>query len=185
VTIASLAYGAGVLAIVTLRRDLGELPVGWIVGAALAWLAGFAVPTYLALVPRAGSMMPRWHLAVIAAVVTAIVFVALGFAVHPSGPSSAQYGTEHFLRGHTCLEIGLASALLPVVLGTLCLRGALPVGARGVAAALGAGGGSLGGLVLHLHCHVTDALHIGLIHGGVVIVAALLAAALAPRAADV
>ena len=44
------------------------------------------------------------------------------------------------------------------------------------------GGGCLGGLVLHLHCHVADALHVGLIHGGVVIVGALLSAALTPRA---
>jgi hypothetical protein len=36
--------------------------------------------------------------------------------------------------------------------------------------------------VLHLHCHVTDAAHVGLIHGGVVVVSALLSAALVPRA---
>ena len=49
------------------------------------------------------------------------------------------------------------------------------------AAALGAGSGSLGGLVLHLHCHVTDPLHLGIVHGGLVVLAALLAAALVPR----
>jgi len=181
----SLIYGAGVLAVVTTRRDAGELPMGWMVGAALGWLFGFVIPCHLAMVPQAGSMMPRWRLAAIAAVITAIVFVVLGALIHPSGPSSEHYGAEHFARGHTCLEIGLATALVPIVLGTIFLRGALPVGSRWIAAALGAGGGSLGGLVLHLHCHVTDVLHVSVVHGGVVIVAALLAAAVVPRAADV
>jgi hypothetical protein len=180
----SLIYGAGVLAVVTTRRDAGELPMGWMVGAGLGWLLGFVIPCHLAMVPRAGSVMPRWRFAAIAAVITAIAFVVLGLAVHPSGPSSEHYGTERFVHGHFCLEIGLATALVPIVLGTIFLRGALPVGSRWIAAALGAGGGSLGGLVLHLHCHVTDPLHTGLVHGGVVVVAALLAAAMVPRAAD-
>ena len=181
----SLVYGAGVLAVVTTRRDAGELSIGWLVGAGLGWLLGFVIPCHLAMVPRDGSVMPRWRRAAIAAVVTAIAFVLLGLAIHPSGPSSEHYGVERFVRGHTCLEIGLATALVPIVLGAILLRGALPVGSRWIAAALGAGGGSLGGLILHLHCHVTDPLHTGLVHGGVVIVAALLAAAMVPRAADV
>jgi hypothetical protein len=39
--------------------------------------------------------------------------------------------------------------------------------------------------VLHLHCPVADGLHVGLVHGGVIAVAALLAAALVPRVTDV
>jgi len=181
----SLIYGAGILAIVTTRRDASELPMGWMVGAGLGWLFGFVIPCHLAMVPRTGTVMPRWRLAAIAATITAIGFVMLGALIHPSGPSSTQYGAEHFARGHACLEIGLATAVVPIVLGTIFLRGALPVGSRWIAAALGAGGGSLGGLVLHLHCHVTDVLHVSLVHGGVVVVAALLAAAMVPRAADV
>jgi hypothetical protein len=78
----------------------------------------------------------------------------------------------------------LATAFVPVVAGVLALRGAVPVGSRWIAAALGAGGGCLGGLVLHVHCHVADGVHVGLVHGGVVIVASLLGAALVPRAVD-
>jgi hypothetical protein len=180
----SLAYGAGVLALVSTRRDAGELPLAWMIGAGLAWFAGFAVPMYLALVPRAGSVLGRWELAGVAAAITAVAFIALGFTIHPSGPSSLQFGAAHVARGHTCLEIGLATALVPIALGAVFLRGALPVGGRWIAAALGAGGGSLGGLVLHLHCRVTDPLHVGLAHGGVVLVAAVLAAALAPRVTE-
>jgi hypothetical protein len=180
----SLVYGAGLLAALTMRRDMSELPASWIAIAAVAWLLGFAVPSYLALVPRPGAVTPRWQWAAASAIVTSIGFVALGLLVHPSGESSLHYGAEHFGRGHTCLEIGLAASLVPIVVGALFLRGALPVGSRWIAAALGAGGGCLGGLVLHLHCRVADGLHVGLIHGGVVVVAALISAALAPRATD-
>lgn len=178
----SLVYGAGLVAALTMRRDMRELPVSFIIGAAVAWLLGFAIPCYLALVPRPGAVTPRPQWALVSAIIASLGFVALGLLVHPSGPTSAHYGWHDFARGHTCLEIGLASALVPVLIGALFLRGALPVGSRWIAAALGAGGGCLGGLVLHLHCHVADALHVGLIHGGVVIVAALLSAALVPRA---
>ncbi|HET7502309.1 MAG TPA: NrsF family protein [Kofleriaceae bacterium] len=182
----SVIYGAGVLAWLTLRRDLAELPMGWLLGAGLAWLFGFVVPVYLATVPRAGAVMPRWKLAGASAILGALGFIALGFAIHPSAPSSAPpLGWEHFARGYGCLELGLGTAIVPVVVGAIFLRGALPVGSRWSAAALGAGGGSLGGLMLHLHCPIAEGLHVGLMHGGVVAIAALLAAALVPRATDV
>jgi uncharacterized membrane protein YjfL (UPF0719 family) len=181
---ASLVYGAGLLAALTMRRDLDELPIAWVVGTAIAWLVGFAVPCYFALAPGRGSVMPRWRWAGASAIVTSIAFVVFGLLVHPSGPSSIDHGWHDFAQGHLCLELGLAVAIVPVILGTLFLRGVMPVRSRPVAAALGAGGGSLGGFVLHLACPVADGLHIGLIHGGVVIVAALLSAALVPRATD-
>jgi hypothetical protein len=180
----SLIYGASLLVFLTMRRDMTELPMYWLAAVAVCWLFGFLVPCYLALVPPKGAVMPRWRLAAIAVVVASVGFVTLGLAIHPMGPSSVQYGWDRFGRGHTCLEIGLASALVPVVVGAIFLRGTLPVGSRWVAAALGAGGGCLGGLVLHLHCNVVDGIHVGLIHGGVVILSALLSAAIVPRATE-
>jgi len=179
----SLIYGASLLFFLTMRKDMEDLPMYWLAAVAVGWLFGFLVPCYFALVPPKGSMMPRWRIAAIVVVVASIGFVTLGLAVHPMSPTlSVSYGWERFGRGHTCLEIGLASALVPVVIGAIFLRGALPVGSRWVAAALGAGGGCLGGLVLHLHCNIADGLHVGLIHGGVVIVSATLSAAIVPRA---
>ncbi len=177
----SLLYGAVLVVVLSTRRDMSELPMGWLAGVALGWLFGFLVPSYFALVPRPGTMAPRWKVAAIAGVVAAVGFVSLGLAVHPMGAASEIYGVDRFGEGHTCLEIGLATALVPVVIGAIFLRGALPVGSRWIAAALGAGGGCLGGLVLHLHCHIADGLHVGVIHGGVVVVAALLSAAIVPR----
>jgi hypothetical protein len=181
----SLVYGAGLVVFLAIRDDMHELPMGWLAGVALGWLFGFLVPSYLALMPRVGAITPRWRLAAIAAVIASVGFVALGLVVHPMGPSSEIYGVDRFSQGHTCLELGLATALVPVVIGAIFLRGALPVGSRWIAAALGAGGGCLGGLVLHLHCDVADGLHVGVIHGGVVVVAALLSAAIVPRATQV
>lgn len=178
----SLIYGTGIVVRVAIRPDLHELPMYWLLGVGLAWLIGFVAPLYLATVPRTGAILPRWRLAGITSVVVSVLFVCLGLLVHPEGPHSAHL--SHFGRGYGCLEVGLAAALVPVVAGAIFLRGALPVGSRWTAAALGAGGGSLGGLVLHLHCQVVDGLHVGLIHGGVVGVAALLAAAVVPRATD-
>ena len=181
----SLVYGAGLVAMFTVRRDLDQLPMPWLLAAGLAWLLGFVIPCYLALVPRPGAVTPRWRWAAASAIVASIAFVVLGLVVHPTVPGvSKTLGWEHLARGHTCLELGVLGALVPVIVGALFLRGALPVGSRWVAAALGAGGGCLGGLVLHLHCPITDAPHVGLIHGGVVLVSALLSAAFVPRATE-
>lgn len=184
----STVYGLGLLAALSMRRDAIELPMWWLGGMAVLWAFGFIVPCYLALVPKPGNVSPRWRWAAGSAVLTSILFVGLnvvvGELVHPHGADSLYYGWERFGRGHTCLELGLAAALVPVIVGAIFLRGALPVRSRVVAAALGAGSGCLGGLVLHAHCRIADGVHIGLMHGGVVVVAALLSAALVPRATD-
>ena len=182
--IASLVYAGLLLAFLSLRADLGELPRAWIVGAGAAWFLGFGLATYFALVPRRGTMTPRWRAAIAVTAVTSVTFITLGLNVHPHGEHSLNYGMVHLLRGHGCLWLGLATALVPVVLGTIFLRGAVPVFSRGVAAALGAAGGCLGGLFLHMHCRIADGPHIGIVHGGVVVVAAALAALLVPRATD-
>jgi hypothetical protein len=177
----SIVYAVGLVAMFALRGDLDELPMPWLLAAGLAWLIGFVVPCYLALMPRPGQMTPRLGMAATSAIVASIAFVLLGMLVHPHGAHSHTLGWEHLLRGRGCLGLGVATALVPIVIGALFLRRALPVGSRWVAAALGAGGGCLGGLVLHLHCPITDAPHVGLVHGGVVVVAALLSAAFIPK----
>ena len=178
----SVVYGAVLLMLFDMRRDLDGLPIAWVIGVAVAWFAGFGALLWLAIVPRRGAVMPRWRAAGVGAVITAIVFVVGGLLVHQHGPDSVMRGLGEVHLGYKCLELGLATALVPIILGAIVLRGAAPVGSRWVAAGLGAAGGSLGGLVLHLHCHISDGWHVGIIHGGVVGLSALVAALLARRA---
>lgn len=185
VAIVSLVYGAAMLGILALRRDLHGVPTWWIVVHALAWFVGFVGLAYLAIVPRRGAVTPRWRLAGLAAVLVSLGFVAAGLVMEPAGGAgTVKLGLDRVHEGHFCLEIGLGVAIVPVLLGALALRGALPVGARWTAAALGAAGGSLGGLVLHLHCPIADGWHLGLVHGGVVGGSAVIAAVLVPRVAE-
>ncbi len=177
----SLAYAAVLVALLSVRRDLHGLPVWWLITYGAAWIAGFVGLAYLAIVPARGTVMPRWRLVAIGAVLISLGFVGTGLVMHPSGPDSRQLTLDTIHHGHACLELGLATALIPAILGALVLRGAVPVASRWIAAGLGAAGGSLGGLVLHLHCPITDRWHVGLVHGGVVGIAALLAAALVPN----
>jgi hypothetical protein len=177
----SLVYGAALLGLLALRRDMHGLPVWWLVGNGAAWFLGFVVMAYLAIVPRRGAVMPRWRLVGIGAALVSLGFVGAGLMMEPMSPESRTLGLTRLHEGHACLELGLGVAFVPIVLGALVLRGAVPVGSRWTAAGLGAAGGSLGGLVLHLHCPISDGWHLGLVHGGVVVASALLAAALVPR----
>lgn len=181
---ASLGYAALLLGALSLRADLDDLPRAWLIGAGAAWAFGFGLATYFALVPKPGEMTPRWRAAIATTAVMSVAFVGLGLVVHPAGAHSLHLGMAHLARGRVCLWIGLATASVPIVLGAILLRGAVPVFSRWIAAAIGAAGGCLGGLLLHLHCRVADGPHIGIIHGGVVIVAAGLSALLVPRVTD-
>ncbi len=177
----ALAYSVVLLVVKDVRRDLGELPMLWIAGAATAWAGSAAVALYLAIVPRRGEVMPRWRAAAAVTIGSVIGFVGLGLTVHPHGPSSGHYGMARLLHGHVCLEFGLVIAVVPAVLAAWLLRGTAPARPRWVAAAIGAGSGCLGGLFLHFHCRIADGPHVGLIHGGVVGAAALLAVWFMPR----
>lgn len=172
---------AAAISVLGTRADLHQLPAGWMPVVAILWIAGMAAAVWVSLVPRSGSVMPRWRLAALLTLATSGTYVVLGLVLHPSGPSSLHYGWERFVRGHGCLELGLATALVPVIVGRWFLRGVAPVRTRWVAAAVGAAGGCVGGLLLHFYCKIADGPHIGLIHGGVVGAAAIIAALVVPR----
>jgi uncharacterized membrane protein YqjE len=180
----SLLYGGVILALLGLRHDAEHLPRMWLVGGGTLWLASFGAITWMVVVPPRDQVMPRWRWAAALAAVAAVVFVAGGI-LRPEHGVQAGAGYDLSLvswldRGQRCLRWGLTVAVVPVVLSALVVRGAVPVGSRWTAAAIGAAGGSLGGLVLHLHCGVAERFHIGLAHGGVIVLAAAIAALVAP-----
>jgi hypothetical protein len=148
-----------------------------------AWLLGFVVPAWLVVVPPRGQVIARWRTAAIACGLSAVLFLVCGFVIQPSGPSSLP-SLPSQLHSYGCLRLGLIAAIVPILLAALAVRGAFPVGARWAAAALGGAGGALGGMTLHFHCPVTDPVHISLMHGGVVVVAALISVLVVPRATD-
>lgn len=173
----SLVWALLILGVLRVRPDLADLPRGWLVAYLAAWMAGFVVPVVLLLVPRRGSMMPRWPMAAAIGALAGIGFVVAGLVLARSAATSRPDAGH----GHLCMLNGLVTALAPTLLGVLALRGAIPNASRTVAAALGAAAGCIGGFGLHLHCPISDPLHVGLAHGGVVLVAAALAGLIAPR----
>lgn len=175
---ATLAWALALAGLLTLRRDLDELPRVWLAGYLAAWLCGFALPLALLVVPRRGSMLPRWRLAAAVGALAAVGFVIGGLVLARRGPSSTGHGLGY---GHLCLSGGLVTAIVPALLAVLALRGAIPSASRIAAAAIGAAAGCAGGFMLHLHCPIADGVHVGVVHGGVVAVSAGLAALLAPR----
>lgn len=180
----SLLYATGVVALAGLRRDLGAMPRWHVAGFAALWLVSFAAIAWLVVVPRRGQMMPRARLAAAVAGAAAVLLIAGGLLLPRSAPglSTVYTPTVSAVVDHAgCIRWGLLGAALPILLAALAVRGSVPVGSRLAAAALGASGGALGGLVLQFHCPITERFHVGLVHGGLVVLAAV-AAVLAAQA---
>lgn len=176
---AALAYMAALVVLLKLRKDFTHLPRLWLVTYLLAWLAGFVAILALVLIPAKGSVMPRWRSCAIFAVAAGAAFTTGGLALarHVPGVSFMYDPTVGNVMkyGVYCLVMGMVNAAAPIGLGVLALRGSAPVRSGWVAAALGAAGGCLGGLFLHLHCPIAERFHLGMIHGGVVVLAAIVA----------
>lgn len=183
ILVTGLGFAAAMLAVMEVRRDLLELPTSWLVLMGAAWLLGFAVPAWLVVVPPRGQVIARWRTAAIAGGLSAVLFLVCGFVIQPSGPSSLP-SLQSPLHSYGCLKIGLIASVVPILLAAIAVRGAFPVGSRWAAAAIGGAGGALGGMMLHFHCPVTDPVHVSVMHGGVVVVAALISALVVPRATD-
>jgi hypothetical protein len=171
---AASVYVAALLAVVGLRAFGPGLLAS--PGFAAAWFASFVGLTALVVVPPRGQVMPRSRLAGTLAVVMAALFVGTGLLLGSDGVTGPARALPPAGR---CLTLGLLASLGPIGVTVLLVRGSLPVGRRWAAAAIGAAAGSLGGFVLEMHCPIDDRWHSGLVHGGVVVVAALLAVAVA------
>lgn len=174
----SLLYASGLVALVGIRRDLGAMPRWHLVSFAALWLVSFAAVSWLVVVPARGQIMPRARLAAVVAGCAALLLIGGGLLLPRSAPglSTVYRPTVSAVVDHAgCIRWGLLGAALPILLAAMAVRGSVPVGSRLAAAALGASGGALGGLVLQFHCPITERFHVGLVHGGLVILSALVA----------
>jgi len=166
------------------RVDLADLPLGWVVAFAAAWFLGFASLGFFALVPKTGAVMSRLRPLSALTLTAAAGFILGGLFFAEQAPTSSTYAPSvRAVLGHStwCLSVGSATALGPIGLLLLFMRGSAPVGSRRTGAAIGAAGGCFSGFFLHFHCHIAEANHVGLIHGGLIGIAAVLGAVFLPR----
>lgn len=179
--VAALVLGAAWPAYTLLRfpwrRDLSALPPMWVgIGAAL-WAFGFVASLAAALVPARGDVLPSASRASrigVIAMGALIMFTAVWTAFAP-GVSLRPEDLGRTLW-QSCLGCGryvLQVAGIFLLLGFLLLRRVLPMGGRRVGLALGAAGGAMGGLALHLLCPIATTSHVLLSHVGAMVLASL------------
>lgn len=184
VTLIACAYPAWALTALPLRPDLGTLPIAWVVGVGTLWLAGFLVPLTLAILPRSGQVVPDGERAARTAFLTALVLIGVGLFLGIeafTGDRSTALGSAELLTSwRGCATAGLKASLPTIVAGALVLHHVAIVDSWRLGAAVGAAGGSLAGLTLHLGCSNGSPAHVALAHGGGVVVGAILGAICLP-----
>jgi hypothetical protein len=145
-----------------LRPDLSLLPHVWVVGAGALWLSAFVILAPLLLLPVRGQVLLRVRVLRLAPLVAWLALAAVSLA-SPAVPGVSFVARDPATAVSTalqCFAAALVFALGPVLLGLASLRRAIPVGAGWVGAALGAAGGVLAGLCLHLHCPWASPSHV-------------------------
>lgn len=179
VVLLSLAYAIALLASTGVRPDLDTLPGARFVLSAIATTGSFVGQLAWSLLPKRGQVFPSIDYAVVRAAVLSIGGALLGVLLADEGPGSIHPGPgvrALLVHAVPCVLLGTAAAAVPAALGLLALRGAAPIGHWRLALAVGGAAGALAGLVLHLRCAVVGAPHVGLVHGAMMIVPALLSA---------
>jgi hypothetical protein len=166
-----------------LRVDLSQLPRVWLIGFGALWLIGFTAPLAIAMLPRRGQLLHRAGLAAGASWVVwiALATAALAARVAPGASAITTTRAQLLVVTAQCALAALSVALVPVTLALRALARAVPVGGVGVAAAIGAAGGALGGFALHLHCAWAEPAHVLLGHAGPIGVAAAITALFGAR----
>jgi hypothetical protein len=177
---AGCVYPVAALAIYPLRHDLSALPTAWLVAVALVWLAGFSIPLALALLPRRQQVLPDASRAARVAVLAALTLVLTGllFTVDAPGitilPKTRWAG--FFALWWHCVSFSLKATVPMLVAASIALRRMTVVNLSYLGAPIGAAGGALAGLTLHGLCPYGGAAHVGLAHGGGVVIGAALGA---------
>jgi hypothetical protein len=184
VALVGLVGPVGVLAHHRYRPDLGALPLGWVIAAAVLWAAAFAASLTAALVPRRGDVLPApGNASRVGSVALGglLVFTLLATLQVPG--VSLRPEDAHLTLLQSCVHC--ASFVLEIaapflLVGLFALRRLAPVGRARLGMALGAAGGAIGGFVLHFICPYAETAHVVLGHVGGTILAAAAGALLLP-----
>ena len=189
VALAGLVWPVIALVHLPHRRDLGALPLAWVIAAAALWAAAFTASLTAALVPRRGDVLPAAGRASRIAAAAMLIVAAFALFATADAPGVSMHPEERGLSPlHACLHcIGFVfeTAAVFLVAGLFALRRLVPVGGARAGLALGAAAGAMGGFVLHFICPFASTAHVVLGHvGGMALTAvagALLAAAVIRR----
>jgi len=191
VAAAAVVFPTAAVAIYPLRQDLHALPPLWFAAVAVAWLAGFVIPLTAALLPRPGQVLPDGARAGRAGILASLTLVLVGllFTIDAPGVTilpATRWAGFASLWWH-CVSFSFKVTIPAVFVGAIALR-KLATGAAHLArlgAAIGAAGGALSGLTLHGLCPYGGAVHVGLAHGGGVVIGAVIGALWLPLVAGI
>jgi hypothetical protein len=178
-----VVFPVAALALRPLRADLPFLPTWWVVLVAALWAGAALLSLASAVIPRRGEVLPDAGRAGRAAAVVAGGLVLLGLLGGVEGPDRAIQPASFAGGLWHCLRFGLPVTLPMVLVAAVLLRRLHPLGGRRIGAAVGAAGGALAGLTLHFVCPFASGAHVGLAHGGGVVLGAVLGALLLGAAA--
>ena len=179
--LAALALGAaGIIALFGMRADLsaGHPDPAFVLSSAvfLVLAIGASGLTVDLARPFVGSHRTGWGWAAIMAVILPLCAVVLVAADWLDGSTARlQAGGVH------CLEYGLTSGLLTAAVLTAWLRRGAPSLLARAGMLAGIAAGSAGAFAVSLFCPENDLVHIGLWHGGGVILSALTGRLVLPR----
>jgi negative regulator of sigma F NrsF-like protein len=168
-----------------LRRDLGSIPLIPVFLYGAACLASFGAHLATAVLPSAGEVLPAAHrsvrLSFFLATITVPLGILLGVRAHPGTHPTVGQLAGFWTHALPCLLNGFTIAAVPALLAIIALRRVIPRGSWRVALPVGGAAGVLAGLALELHCPRFDLVHVGLAHGSVMVIPALLLAILGIR----
>jgi hypothetical protein len=170
VAAAAVVFPTVAVAIYPLRRDLRALPPLWFAAVAVVWLAGFIIPLTAAL------------LASLTLTLTGLLFTVDVPGVTILPPTRwARFGEMWW----HCISFSFKVTIPAVVVAAIALRKLAAAHLTRLGAAIGAAAGALSGLTLHSLCPIGGAEHVGLAHGGGVVIGALLGALWLPVLAGI
>ncbi len=189
VAAAGAVFPSVAVALYPLRRDLGALPPVWFAAVAIAWLAGFIIPLTAALLPRPGQVLPDGTRARRTAILASLTLVLIGLLLTVDVPGvtilpKTTWAGFAGLWWH-CVSFSLKVTIPAVIVGAVVLRRVAAAHLARLGAAIGAAAGALSGLTLHGLCPYGGAPHVGLAHGGGVVIGAVLGALWLPILAAV